>query len=70
MRLTRHAKNGLRNLGASLLDAERVIANPVLVDRDEKGRLRYTGYIEGARVRIVVALDEPDLIITIHERRN
>lgn len=69
MRLTRHAKNGLRRVGGTLEDAERVIANPVEVDRDDRGKPRYTGEIRGARVRIVVALDEPDLIVTIHDRR-
>jgi hypothetical protein len=39
------------------------------VDRDGNGKPRYTGEIKGMRVRVVVALDEPDLIVTIHERR-
>jgi hypothetical protein len=69
MRLTRHAKNFLRGLGGTLEEAERVILEPVHVDRDPEGRFRYTGTIRGVRVRIVVALDEPDLIVTIHERR-
>jgi hypothetical protein len=38
--------------------------NPACVCHDT-----YTGDIKGVRVRIVVALDEPDLIVTIHERR-
>jgi hypothetical protein len=69
VRLSRHAKNGLRSLGASLADIDRVISDPVLVDWDDKGRIRYTGYIGNARVRIVVARDVPDLIVTIHDRR-
>jgi hypothetical protein len=69
VRLTRHAKNELRSLGIELADAERVVADPVRVDRDPEGKLRYTGYIRDVRVRVVVALDEPDLIITIHQRR-
>jgi hypothetical protein len=28
------------------------------------------GEIRGIRVRVVVALDEPDLIVTIHKRRH
>lgn len=39
------------------------------LDRDSKGKPRYTGEIGDVCVRIVVALDEPDLIVTIHERR-
>ena len=68
--MTRHAKNYLRNTPATLDDVERVIEKPSLVDRDEDGRPRYTGEVRGVRVRVVVALDEPDLIVTIHDRRN
>jgi hypothetical protein len=70
MRLTRHAKNELRNLQATLADVENVISNPIWVDRDPKGKPRYVGYVNEVRVRIVVALDEPDLIVTIHKRRS
>jgi len=70
VRLTRHAKNELRTLGATLADVERAVANPVWVDNDPTGRRRYTGYIRDVRVRIVVAVDEPCLVVTIHERRN
>jgi hypothetical protein len=54
-----------------LEDAEGVIADPIRVDHDDNGkpRYRYTGEIRGVRVRIVVAVDEPDLIVTIHDRR-
>jgi hypothetical protein len=70
MRLTRHAKNELRSLQATVSDIEQVIANPVRVDRDADQRPRYTGYIRGTRVRVVLALDEPDLVVTIHKRRS
>ncbi len=69
MRLTRHAKNRARHLGATLADVERVIDEPIDVDRDENGKPQYIGYINDVRVRAVVALDEPDLIVTIHERK-
>jgi hypothetical protein len=69
MRLTRHAKNGLRRVKGTLEDAEGVIAEPIGVDRDDSGKPRYTGEIGGVPVRIVVAVDEPDLIVTIHDRR-
>jgi hypothetical protein len=70
MRLSRHAKNELRRLEATVADVEHAIANPVRVDRDSTGKPRYTGYIQGIRVRVVVALDAPDFVVTIHERRN
>jgi hypothetical protein len=70
MRLSRHPKNELRRLKATVTDVERVIVDPVRVDRDSTGKLRYTGYIRGFRVRVVIALDAPDFVVTIHERRN
>jgi hypothetical protein len=70
VRLTQHAKNYLRRLGATVADVECVIAEPETVDFDEYGKPRYIGEIEGVRVRVVLALDEPDLIVTIHDRRN
>jgi hypothetical protein len=68
--LSRHAKNELRALDATLRDVEKAIADPIRIDSDPNGRPRYTGYIRGIRVRIVIAVDEPDLVVTIHERRN
>jgi hypothetical protein len=56
-------------LGATLAEVERVVADPIDVDRDEDGKPMYAGYVQGIRVRVVVALDEPDLVVTIHERR-
>lgn len=70
MRLSRHAKNELRRLEGTMAEVEGVIANPIRADRDRFGKPRYTGYIKGFRVRVVVALDEPDFVVTIHERRN
>jgi hypothetical protein len=68
MYLTRHAKNKARGLGVSLADAERVIERAEWVDFDEEGLPRYTGYVGELRVRVVVALDDPELIVTIHKR--
>lgn len=70
MRLSRHAKNEARRIEATVAEVEGVIADPTRVDRDRFGKPRYTGYIREFRVRVVVALDEPDFVVTIHERRN
>ena len=70
MRLSRHAKNELRRLEATVADVERVIRDPVRVDRDATGKPRFVGYIKGIRVRVVLALDRPDFVVTIHKRRN
>jgi hypothetical protein len=56
-------------LGASIEDVERAIEEPIYFDRDWKGKPRYTAEIQGVRVRIVLALDEPDFVVTIHNRR-
>lgn len=68
MHFTRHAKNRARSLGVSLGDAESVIDAAEWVDFDEDGLPRYTGYVRALRVRVVVALDDPELIVTIHKR--
>jgi hypothetical protein len=70
VRFSRHAKNKARDLEVTVADAERVIQTAIHTDTDPQGRLRHTGYIRGLRVRVIVALDDPDLIVTIHERRN
>lgn len=68
MRFTRHAKNRARDIGATVVDAEELIANPERVDLGPDGKWRYVGLLRGERVRVVVALDDPDLIVTIHRR--
>jgi hypothetical protein len=56
-------------MGATLADAERVIANPDEIDVEANGKRHYLGLIRGQRVRVVVAFDDPELIVTIHRRR-
>lgn len=68
MRFTRHAKNRAREIGATVADAERLIESAEQVDFDRDGKWRYVGRIRGERVRVVVALDDPDLIVTMHRR--
>jgi len=67
--MTRHAKNRARSLGASLAAVERLIDDPLRIESDEDGRSLYSGFLGGVHVRVVVALDEPELIVTIHEKR-
>jgi hypothetical protein len=69
VRFSRHAKNNARDLGVTIKDAECVIEQAIHTDTDAGGRPRHTGYIRDVRVRVVVALDDPGLIVTIHERR-
>jgi hypothetical protein len=69
VRFSRHAENRARDLRVTVADAEGVINRPVSTDLDADGKFLYIGYIGSLSVRVVVALDEPDLIVTIHERR-
>jgi hypothetical protein len=67
--IKRHAKNGLRWVKGTTEEAESVVENSFGKDFDRDGNPRYRGYIAGKRCRVVVALDDPDLIISIHPRR-
>lgn len=42
--------------------------NPLGKDFDQYGNARYLGYVGGQLCRVVVASDDPDTIITIHDR--
>ena len=59
----------MRELEISAADVESLIANPAGIDTEEIGKVRYVGYVRRERIRVVVAVDEPDLIVTIHRRR-
>lgn len=50
-------------------EVEALIANPISADTDPDGNPRYLGEIRGRLFRVVVALDNPNLIITIHPKR-
>lgn len=69
MQFTRHAENGMRWLDLSPEDIEWIRNNPVEQDTDEDGRPRYTAEVRGRLVRVVLALDTPDLVVTVHPRR-
>lgn len=70
MRFTHHAKNKLRQNRWSQREALSVILSPVKVDVDECCNPRYLGYIRGDLARVVVAADDPNLVITVHPRRH
>jgi hypothetical protein len=42
----------------------------VKVDADECCNPRYLGYIRDELVRVVVAADDPNVVITVHPRRH
>jgi hypothetical protein len=49
-------------------EVEAMICNPDAIERDEKGKPMYLGVVRGVPICAVVALDEPDLIVTIFRR--
>lgn len=59
----------MRQLRLAEADVERIIDEPEHQDTDDDGRPRYTGHVEGLLVRVVVALDTADLVITVHPKR-
>lgn len=69
MEFTRHAKNGMRRLGLTRADVAAIILRADYVDRDPDGRVRHVGIVRGRRIRIVRALENPSIIVSVHERR-
>jgi hypothetical protein len=57
----------LRRLRATRQEVEFAVRNPIGKSFDEKGNAMYFGLVAGALVRIVVADDDPNFIITVFE---
>jgi Domain of unknown function (DUF4258) len=70
VQFTKHAKNRLRLYKLTRADAEFVVANPLRVVPEADGKQRYLGQIEGRWIRVVVAGDDPNLILSVHPRRH
>jgi hypothetical protein len=68
VRFTHHAKNRLRKVKGTTQEAESVVADQLEKDFDPKGNPRYRGFIAGKRCAVIVALDDPDVIITVFEK--
>jgi hypothetical protein len=66
---TRHAKNKLREEGLTQADVLFVIRKPSRVEPETRGNWRYVGQIEGKWFRVVIAGDDPNVVISVHERR-
>jgi hypothetical protein len=64
VRFSHHAKNNLRLYKVTAQEVESVVGNPFGKESDERGNPRYLGLIANRRYVVVVALDEPSLIIT------
>jgi hypothetical protein len=49
-------------------DVEAMVRNPAAIERDEQGKPLYLGTVRGISICVVVAKDEPDVIVTIFRR--
>ena len=59
----------MRRLGLTRGDVAAIILASEVVDTDPDGRPRYVGYAGGHRIRIVLALENPSIVVSVHERR-
>lgn len=57
----------MRRLRATRQEVESVVRDPLEKCFDENGNAVYLGYVVGVLVRIVVADDDPNFIITVFE---
>ena len=69
MRFTRHARQRLKLYRVTRDQAEAIAASGTLTGHDASGNPRRTGAVDDRTIVVVIALDNPDLIITLYERR-
>ena len=69
MRLTRHARRRLRLYRLSEADVSETLIASEEGDFDEHDNPRFTASVRGRRIVVVVAKDQPDLVITAYTRR-
>jgi len=59
----------MRRLGVTRGDVAAIILASEAVDRDPDGRPRHIGVVDGRRIRIVLALENPSIVVSVHERK-
>lgn len=69
MEFTRHARQRLKLYRVSREEATGIVSGGHDDGHDERGNPRYQAEVEGRRIRVIVALDNPSLIITLYERK-
>lgn len=69
MKLTRHARNEMRLYRIASSEVEGTLKSPLTSELDERGNSRLTGETaDGRPMLVVVASDDPDLVITVFLR--
>jgi hypothetical protein len=70
MTFSRHARNRMRRRKITPADVEAIVANPEKSDVDDSGKIRHYGTAANGRyIRIVLASENPDHVVSVHERR-
>ena len=64
MNLTQHAAKRLAERGISLKDVEFVCANPDVTYHDKTGKPCFVAAVGGRNLKVVVAPDDPEVVIT------
>jgi len=59
----------MRRLGLTRADVAAIILASEFTDRDPDGRPRHVGFVNGRRIRIVLAIEDPSIVVSVHERR-
>ena len=70
MRFSRHARNEMRGMGLTQNEVRAFIASDAgWISRSPNGNICITGVIGAHGVRVVIAIDAPDVVVTVHEYR-
>lgn len=69
LRFTQHAKNRMRQLDISMSDVVDLVVEQEPSGYDPEGRPGYIGIVREIRVRVVLAVDKPNLVVSLHERK-
>jgi Domain of unknown function (DUF4258) len=70
MRFTHHARNRMRHYGISPAEVRVVLADPIDTRQDWRGNPKVTGAVGGRSVVVVLAADDPGLVITLYKKRS
>lgn len=70
MKFSRHSKNRARKVGVSLVEVRDAVVSNEFNATDGAGNPIFEIRVGGKVLHVVVALDEPEFVITLIEKRN
>jgi hypothetical protein len=68
LRYSVHAKKRLAERHLTTDEIEAVVADPGITYNDPKGNPCYVAEVNGKSIRVVIAQDDPDFVITVIDR--